>query len=251
AAATRRSRGTADLRTLDVWDAKLAQTGAQIVASRMSLVAGLGPHVAAAYDEVSAGQGDAVITYHSSIDPSPADGPPTERSPAPRAEFLEAQLLDAISRLRPKEIERGVCLVGPHRDDLLLELAGLPAKGYASHGESWSFALALRLASYRLLTAGEPDREPDRATAEHALPGTEGPEHNPGAGTSDWGEDGEPVLILDDVFAELDVRRRDRLAALVAPACQVIVTAAVAQDVPEQLDGAEFEVMDGEVHRVS
>ena len=255
AAATRRSRGTADLRTLDVWDAKLAQTGAQIVASRMSLVAGLGPHVAAAYDEVSAGQGDAVITYRSSIDPSPADGPPTERSPAPRAELLEAQLLDAISRLRPKEIERGVCLVGPHRDDLLLELAGLPAKGYASHGESWSFALALRLASYRLLTAGEPDREPDRepdlATAEHTPPGTEGSKHNPGAGTSDWGEDGEPVLILDDVFAELDVRRRDRLAALVAPARQVIVTAAVAQDVPEQLDGAEFEVMDGEVHRVS
>lgn len=250
AAAARGGRATADLRTLDVWDAKLAQTGAQIVASRLSLVAGLGPHVAAAYNEVSAGQGDAVITYRSSIDASPADAVPAEHSPTPPAELLEAQLLDAIARLRPKEIERGVCLVGPHRDDLVVQLAGLPAKGYASHGESWSLALALRLASYRLLTADATDPVPGAPRVEHPSPEAPGSERNTGAGASDWGEDGEPVLILDDVFAELDVRRRDRLAALVAPARQVIVTAAVAQDVPEQLNGARIDVMDGQVHRV-
>ena len=100
-----------------------------------------------------------------------------------------------MGRLRPKEIERGVCLVGPHRDDLVLTLGDLPAKGYASHGESWSFALALRLASYALLSGDAPAGD---------------------AWVADWGPDGEPVLILDDVFAELDARRRDRLAELVA-----------------------------------
>ena len=119
---------------------------------------------------------------------------------------LEAQLLEAMASVRSKEIERGVCLVGPHRDDLVLTLGGLPAKGYASHGESWSFALALRLASYRLLTDGAPE-------ASGSL-----------LWSPDWGPDGEPVLLLDDVFAELDVRRRDRLADLVAGANQVIIT---------------------------
>ena len=114
-------------------------------------------------------------------------------------------------------------LVGPHRDDLVLTLGGLPAKGYASHGESWSFALALRLASYELLT---------RATR-----------------AADWGH-GEPVLILDDVFAELDARRRERLAELVAPGEQVLVTAAVDDDVPDLLAGARVDVMGGEVARV-
>ena len=241
-AAVRGSRGSADLRTLDVWDAKLAQAGAQIIAARLALVAALHPHVAGAYEQVSAGQGDAVVTYRSSLDASLADadagglpgagepgGPAAAPGPAdaPSVALLESRLLEAMGRLRTKEIERGVCLVGPHRDDLVLTLGGLPAKGYASHGESWSFALALRLASYRLLT------EPD------------GPEW-----VSDWGADGEPVLVLDDVFAELDVRRRDRLAALVADARQVLVTAAVAGDVPERLAGARVDVMDGQVRRV-
>ncbi len=140
-------------------------------------------------------------------------------------ELVEAQLLEAVGRLRSKEIERGVSLVGPHRDDLVLTLGGLPAKGYASHGESWSFALALRLASYELLTNGFDD-------------------------AGDWGPDGEPVLILDDVFAELDSRRRERLAELVAPARQVLITAAVPGDVPELLAGARVDVMAGEVSRV-
>ncbi|GAA2721102.1 DNA replication/repair protein RecF [Cellulomonas aerilata] len=237
-AAMRGARGGADLRTLDVWDAKLAQTGAQIIAARQALVGALHPHVAGAYEQVSAGQGEARIEYRSSLeaalsDPSDAAGPSGPSVPpdpaAPRlpgVEVLEAQLLEAMGRLRSREIERGVCLVGPHRDDLTLTLAGLPAKGYASHGESWSFALALRLASYRLLT------EPD------------GPEW-----VSDWGEDGEPVLVLDDVFAELDVRRRDRLAQLVSGAGQVLVTAAVAGDVPEQLSGGRVDVVDGTVTR--
>jgi DNA replication and repair protein RecF len=149
----------------------------------------------------------------------------------PTVELVEAQLLEAMGRLRPKEIERGVCLVGPHRDDLVLTLGGMPAKGYASHGESWSFALALRLGSYALLSGDVPA-------------GVDAP------WVADWGPDGEPVLILDDVFAELDARRRDRLAELVAPARQVLITAAVADDVPEPLVGARVDVMAGEVTRV-
>ena len=255
AAAVRGSRGSADLRTLDVWDAKLAQAGAQVIVARRQIVAALAPYVARAYEQVSAGQGEAVIGYRSSLDieldraDEQGRGPtaPGELSPTvPRetnrsTRLVEAQLLEAMGHLRPKEIERGVCLVGPHRDDLVLTLGGLPAKGYASHGESWSFALALRLASYTLLTRG-PDGGGSGTDAD-ADPRTD-------LWMADWGEDGEPVLILDDVFAELDVRRRDRLAELVAPARQVIITAAVPGDVPEQLAGARVDVMGGEVARV-
>ena len=238
------SDGTDDLRTLDVWDTKLAQIGAQVLATRVSLVEQLRPHVAQAYEQVSDGQGAAVLGYRSSLEASASDdeGAPRSRAAIPavvevphlgaRTDLLEAQLLEAMSRLRRQEIDRGVSLVGPHRDDLVLTLGGLPAKGYASHGESWSFALALRLACYQLLTHGSPD---DDVT---------------GAGFSDWGEGAEPVLVLDDVFAELDARRRDRLATLVASAEQVLVTAAVAQDVPEQLEGARIDVMGGQVRRV-
>lgn len=251
AAAVRGSRGGADLRTLDVWDAKLAQAGAQVIVARRAIVAALGPHVGRAYEQVSSGQGAAVVTYRSSLDAAleqaeDRDGPAShERSdpgssgaadPAPGAPLVEAQLLEAMGRLRPKEIERGVCLVGPHRDDLVLTLGGLPAKGYASHGESWSFALALRLASYTLLTQG-----PDAAASSTAVDNL---------WTTGWDDDGEPVLLLDDVFAELDTRRRTRLAELVAPARQVIITAAVPGDVPEQLAGARVDVMAGEVARV-
>jgi DNA replication and repair protein RecF len=235
-----------DLRTLDVWDSKLAEVGAAVLAGRVALIDQLRPHVAAAYAQVSDGQGEAVLGYRSSLVASAAqddddrDGSPA-RGDAPGAaigiphlgagpQLLEAQLLEAMSRMRRQEIERGVSLVGPHRDDLVLTLGGLPAKGYASHGESWSFALALRLACYHLLTHGSPDGDLD--------------------GISGWEEGSEPVLILDDVFAELDLRRRGRLAGLVASAEQVLVTAAVAEDVPEQLAGARIDVMGGEVHRV-
>jgi DNA replication and repair protein RecF len=129
---------------------------------------------------------------------------------------LAAALLAELARRRDDELDRGVSLVGPHRDDLVLSIGDLPARGYASHGESWSLALALRLASFELLRADSDD----------------------------------PVLILDDVFAELDSDRRDRLAELVCGAEQVLVTAAVPQDVPEILAGARYDVMDGSVRRV-
>ncbi|MDT0165190.1 DNA replication/repair protein RecF [Actinotalea sp. AC32] len=232
-----------DLRTLDVWDSKLAQLGAQVLASRVRLVDQLKPHVAAAYEQVSEGQGAAVIGYRSSLEGTASDDddrPRTSGSPVradpevphlgASTELLEAQLLEAMSRLRRQEIERGVNLVGPHRDDLVLSLGGLPAKGFASHGESWSFVLALRLASYELLTHGADDGS--------------------GTGPHAWDEGTEPVLVLDDVFAELDARRRRRLAGLVSRAEQVLVTAAVAEDVPEELDGARWDVMAGQVTRV-
>jgi DNA replication and repair protein RecF len=200
---------TADLSTLDVWDTHLAQHGAELLTGRLELCAALAPHVAKAYDAVSAGRGDARIGY----DPRSwnADEPATtDRS------VLEQRLSEALVAARANEIERGVTLVGPHRDDLTLTLADLPAKGYASHGESWSFALALRLAAFELLR----------------------------------GEGIEPVLVLDDVFAELDAGRRERLAELVSPASQVLVTCAVEADVPERIQGARYLVGDGEVQRV-
>ena len=122
-----------------------------------------------------------------------------------------------MSGVRASELDRGVCLVGPHRDELELAVGGLPARGYASHGESWSLALALRLASFDLLRTGRED----------------------------------PVLILDDVFAELDVGRRDRLAVLVAEAEQVLVTAAVPEDIPSLLTGAHFRVSAGALTRAA
>ncbi|MFH5821390.1 DNA replication/repair protein RecF [Georgenia sp. AZ-5] len=238
AGAARRRGGRPDLSTLDVWDGQLAAAGAQIVAARTRLVRRLRPFVATAYEQVSAGQGAARIGYRASVDAAEGAEEITaaelDATPAAQeaAESREAALMDvpAVSRrllaamgeMREKEIDRGVSLVGPHRDDLVLSLGALPAKGYASHGESWSFALALRLASYEVL------REDD---------------------TSPWGVDGEPVLILDDVFAELDARRRERLADMVAGAQQVLITAAVAEDVPQALTGARFHVHAGEVTR--
>jgi DNA replication and repair protein RecF len=242
-AALRSSRG-ADLRTLDVWDGKLAETGARITVARRRLVGALAGPVAAAYEQVSAGQGAARIVYRPSLQNLAATGAPDRASvdtPDPsgaddqqsgqpaQAHLVEAQLLEAMGRLRSKEIERGVSLVGPHRDELVLTLGDLPAKGYASHGESWSFALALRLGSASLLRTGIHDDE---------------------GWSADWGPDGDPVLVLDDVFAELDARRRDRLAELVAPAGQVLITAAVPGDVPEALSGGRVDVMGGEVARV-
>ncbi len=203
--------GKGDLRTLEVWDSNLATTGAELLAARIELVDALRPLVDKAYDAVADSGGPAALEYRCSL----GDGVPLVAD----RDMLSGALLNAISELRKNELERGVSLVGPHRDDLLLKLGPMPAKGYASHGESWSFALALRLAAYDLLS-------------------------------SDTDDDGEPVLILDDVFAELDSQRRERLAGLVAGAEQVLVTAAVPDDVPEALAGARVDVMGGEVRRV-
>jgi len=201
------------MRTLDVWDAHLARAGSELLAARLELVDALRPHVEAAYKEVSAGQGETGLAYRSSLGEAAPLSVPAETLDR---EVLGAALLSELARVRPQEVERGVSLVGPHRDELVLTLADLPVKGYASHGESWSVALALRLASYELLRS----------------------------------DGGEPVLILDDVFAELDVGRRSRLAELVSEAEQVLVTAAVPDDVPEALVGGRYDVHDGAVTRV-
>jgi DNA replication and repair protein RecF len=206
-----RARGESALATLGVWDTHLAGTGAELLAARLTLVDDLRPYVSAAYDAVAEGavRTDVTMTYKPSFElPVDAEGRPSrDRDTLARALLAEAE------RRRDDEVERGISLVGPHRDDLTLMLGPLPVKGYASHGESWSTALALRLASYDLLRAGGDD----------------------------------PILILDDVFAELDTDRRDRLAELVAGAEQVLVTAAVPDDVPAALAGARIDVVDGKV----
>jgi DNA replication and repair protein RecF len=214
AAVNRRSR-RADpdaLSTLEVWDGHLAAHGAQLLAGRLDLVAGLRPEVAAAYASVAPESAPAHIAYRAGVQLPGGYGVDV---PADATALTDA-LLAGLAERREQELERGVSLVGPHRDELDLRLGELPAKGYASHGESWSFALALRLGSYELLRA----------------------------------EGSEPVLILDDVFAELDRLRRERLAETAVRAEQVLVTAAVAEDVPAELAGARYSVADGEVHRV-
>ena len=199
------------LDTLDVWDSHLAAHGAQLIAARVELVNQLAPEVEKAYQLLAPSSGPAAIRYRSGVDVVENEAAAGNHS----VEVFEAALLDALARRRDAELERGVCLVGPHRDDLELRLGHQVAKGFASHGESWSTALALRLAAYELLRSDGDD----------------------------------PVLILDDVFAELDTGRRRRLAELVSPAEQVLVTAAVGADVPLELSGARFDVGDGSVRR--
>lgn len=234
AAMARRHGGRSlDLSTLDVWDQHLARAGAELLAQRLDLIATLQPLADKAYEQLAPGGGPVSFEYRASTG--------AEQPAAGTREELYALLLDALGGARKQEIERGVTLVGPHRDDLVLRLGQLPAKGYASHGESWSYALALRLGSYELLCAEE-------SGAPAGPPGTAAP-----AGPSIEGGGGRrvgPVLILDDVFAELDARRRERLAELVAPGEQVLVTAAVDEDVPGVLRGARFRVAEGMVERV-
>ena len=206
--------------TLDVWDEHLATAGAELLAARISLTGALRPLAAQAYATVSGDTAGLSIGYRqsfiSNIHGQLADGAGEGRpEPEPDVEKLAAGLREALALARADEIDRGVCLVGPHRDELELRVGDLPARGYASHGESWSAALALRLAAFELLRQGGDD----------------------------------PVLLLDDVFAELDSGRRERLATLAAGAEQVIVTAAVAQDVPAVLAGARFDVAEGKVTR--
>lgn len=217
AGAARRRGTNAELGTLDIWDAKAATTGAQLIAARVQLLIDLRPHLQAAYEAVSGSAGAADAFYSSSLEGRDEDIP---EDALIDAALVEARLLDAMGRLRSQEMDRGVTLVGPHRDDVDLVLGGLPARGYASHGESWSFALGLRLASYELLRGDS------------------------------WGHDGDPILILDDVFAELDAGRRRRLAEIVEDAQQVLITAAVAEDIPTALTGGRIDVMDSELTRV-
>jgi DNA replication and repair protein RecF len=193
---------------LEVWDEHLVTAGTELTAARIWLVSQLRPLAAECYSAVSGRQADSGMAYRMHAFGCDAE-PDADRA------GLAAALRSALATRRRAELERGLSLVGPHRDDLELQVGALPARGYASHGESWSMALTLRLAAYRLLRSG--------------------------------GED--PVLVLDDVFAELDGDRRDRLAELVADAEQVLVTAAVPGDVPASLSGARFTVGGGQVSR--
>ncbi len=201
----------AALETLDVWDSRLAEYGAQLMAARIDLVNQLAPEVEKAYQLLAPGSRPAAIAYRASLDAGLNSDTDRER--------LEAALLAALSARRAAELERGMCLVGPHRDDLELRLGDQVAKGFASHGESWSFAVALRLAAYELLRA----------------------------------DGSEPVLLLDDVFAELDAARRRALAAVAESAEQVLVTAAVLEDIPADWDARRvtIDLRDDDSGRVS
>jgi len=206
-----RARGLAAdrLPTLDIWDERLVELGSELIDQRVALIDELRAPVADAYRSIVDADHAPELRPSLSIDGAdPDDEVPTDAAPTADPSVAVAadtrrRFTEALRVLRPKELERGITLVGPHRDDVLLLLNRLPAKGYASHGESWSFALALRLASAELLRR-------DSTT-------------------------GDPVLVLDDVFAELDRMRRERLAAAIGGFEQVLVTAAVLEDVPEPL----------------
>lgn len=202
------------LSTLDSWDQSLVKIGSEIVAARFDIAQRIGPYLSEAYAAIADEKNDPSIKLKSSLLVSDldSDSPDTHLQTGDREE-IEELFRNRLVQVRPKELERGVTLVGPHRDDLLLLLGTLPAKGYISHGESWSYALALKLASASLI------RKDARA--------------------------GDPVLILDDVFAELDSTRRSRLATLVSHNEQVIITAAVAEDVPSELSATQFRVTAG------
>ncbi len=211
ASVARRSAGEEMLRTLQVWDEQFASIGAELIVARLELLEALTPLAVRDYQfiaqDVSA---ELDLLYVSSMEASLGDRLPlTSRD---RGVWIAA-LLEAIELRRDEELNRGVTLVGPHRDDLAIRIGPVPAKGYASHGESWSIALALRLASFDVLRADGDD----------------------------------PVLILDDVFAELDVARRERLAQRLVNANQVLITAAVDADIPAALSGSRFRVDAGKV----
>jgi len=197
------------MHTLDVWDVQLAKTGAAVMYHRLKLIENMQSLVSDAYTKVSDDRGPLSISYVSNL-----EIPAGELSIA----AIESAMLEALATKRTSELDRGVTLVGPHRDELQLMLRDLPVRGYASHGESWSCALALKLSMWELLKRSS--------------------------------RGGDPVLILDDVFAELDEIRRRKLVDLVKNNEQTIVTAAVAGDVPVELDGALFDVVDGMVNRV-
>ena len=204
---------SSQLGTLDIWDARLVEFGAQIISARTELIQELLPFVARAYGTVAGAEHEvrltAALSIHATKDAMPAG---VESSVEGR---VDADFAAAIRMNRRAELERGITLVGPHRDDLVVTLNGLPARGYASHGESWSLALALKLASAELLRVNSPL--------------------------------GDPVLILDDVFAELDNSRRGRLSTAIAGFEQILITAAVMADVPEGLRERVVRIRDGKI----
>ena len=207
------------LSTLSAWDESLVKLGSEIISARVVIAEKLTPGLISNYQAIAKSNNEPRMFIKSSILGSTAVDPDEsedlEYLETPDRDQVEQLFREKLERLRPKELERGITLVGPHRDDLVLILGSLPAKGYASHGESWSYALSLRLASLEILKA------------ESRL--------------------GDPILILDDVFAELDADRRAKLAELVQGNEQVIITAAVIEDVPETLVAKRFSVVSGEI----
>lgn len=211
--------------TLDVWDQHMARAGAALLHARLELVERLRPHLRGAYAQLTDGSKEAGAIYRSTIqDLIEDDGAAAPAGPAAEVaedlrllsvDELTDRYIQAFAASRRKELERGISLVGPHRDELELVLGQAPAKGYASHGETWSMCLSLRLASYYVMLD-------DARTGGSA-----------------------PILILDDVFAELDVQRRRKLAAIVSGAEQVLVTAAVEADIPAELAGRRVKVIPG------
>ncbi|MEB0000647.1 DNA replication/repair protein RecF [Cryobacterium sp. RTS3] len=225
---------TTQLGTLEVWDDRLVEFGSEIIDERAKLVDELGGPLRTAYEAVvGADHGPALLGALSVLGlddssgsdegtPSHASSPSLSSTPAVATEDgakvagTTADLFRAaLAGVRRKELDRGMTLVGPHRDDVVFMLNALPARGYASHGESWSFALALKLAAAELLRRDS--------------------------------SSGDPVLILDDVFAELDLSRRSRLATAVLAFDQVLITAAVFEDVPDQLAAHTIRIHAGEV----
>jgi DNA replication and repair protein RecF len=211
--------------TLDVWDQHMAAAGAKLLAARLELLARLKPHLALAYRQLTDGSKEVIANYRSTLEVQLSDGGDDEGgAEAGLSELaslsvpeLTERYVRAFAAARRRELERGLSLVGPHRDELELVLGSAPARGYASHGETWSVALSLRLASYYVMLEDEQV------------------------------EGNAPILILDDVFAELDVQRRTRLASIVSGAEQVLVTAAVDADIPAELAGAQIRVIPGGV----
>ena len=200
------------LETLDVWDGHLIDFGGQLLAARLGLIADLAPHMTRAYADVAGtGAAEAGLGYSSTV-PLAGDGAVlAPGTPLPTAAELSAALRERIAERRTDEVDRGMTLVGPHRDDLVIHLGPAVAKGFASHGESWSLALSLKLATFALLR----------------------------------GDGEDPILVLDDVFATLDADRRAALAAVARTAEQTLITAAVLDDVPPELRGTRVEVAGG------
>ncbi|GHF21421.1 DNA replication and repair protein RecF [Pseudolysinimonas yzui] len=209
------------LSTLEVWDERLAALGSEIIVERSALIDRIRPHVADAYRRIAGDDHVADLGARLSIlgDAGSAGDDDTEDAGAATTALAPTEVREAftaaLARVRRQELDRGLTLVGPHRDDLVLTLNGLPAKGYASHGESWSFALALKLAAAATLRADSPL--------------------------------GDPVVILDDVFAELDQIRRGRLAGAIADYEQVLITAAVLDDVPDALRAHTVRIQAGRI----
>lgn len=219
--------------TLDVWDQHMARAGAELLHARLELVERLRPHLRSAYAQLTDESKEAGAIYRSTlqdvVEDDGATGAFAATTEAAGQEDLRLLSVDeltdryvqAFAASRRKELERGISLVGPHRDELELVLGVAPAKGYASHGETWSMCLSLRLASYYVMLD-------DARTGGSA-----------------------PILILDDVFAELDVQRRRKLAAIVSGAEQVLVTAAVEDDIPAELAGRRVKVIPGGINEES